>query len=200
MSSLVSLDQDSKQQTQEKINKWIKEQEAMAVYVKHDDLSPCNVEKQMGQKLWPHEFDLRLKKLNPSLFSEVNTFNRNKRMLYIMENGKKRGVCPFENTVMPEHSIVAVKEERYPDPNLPRDNEGNPLYDRTEANKDPDNYGWITQLIPWHEAFRGWRTVLIKLVKEGIATPTQIETIFGSSDTTGWAYAMGKRDTKLTPW
>ena len=122
MSSAVLLDQSSKERAQEETSRWIKKQEEMAIYVKHDELSPCNVEKQMGQKMWPHEFDLRLKKLNPNLFSEVNTFNRNKRMLYILEGGKKRGVCPFENTVMPEHSIVAVKEERYPDPNLARDN------------------------------------------------------------------------------
>ena len=200
MLSAASLDQNSKEEIKYKTDEWIKQQEALAIYVKHDELSPCNVEKQMGQKMWPHEFESKLKKLNPSLFSEVNTFNKNKRMLYIMENGVKKGICPFENTIMPEHSIVAVKEERYPDPNLYRDNEGNPIYDRTEANKDPDNYGWITHLIPWHEAFRGWRTVLIKLVKEGIASPSQIEQVFGSSDTTGWAYAMGKRENKLTPW
>lgn len=200
MSSAVYLDQNSKEQTQERVNQWIKQQEAMSVYIKDDELSPCLVSKQLGKKMSPRDFEIKLRKLNPSLFSIVNPYNSKKRMLYITENGKIRGVCPFENIDMPEHSIVAVKEERYPDPNLALDNEGSPIYDRTDANKDPENYGWMTQLIPWHEAFRGWRTVLIKLVQEGITTPSQVELIFGSSDRTEWAYGMGKRDNKVTPW
>jgi hypothetical protein len=44
------------------------------------------------------------------------------------------------------------------------------------------------------EKIRGWRTVMVRLVHDGFATPTQVERLVGPSPRLSWAAHLGKRD------
>lgn len=211
----------------ETIQNWVKEQTANVVYIREHDLSLANADRQMGQKFWPSELEARLKKLNPNLLFEVNSFNPTKKALYHVRRGEgKHFICAYENLVMPEHSIMKVKEEVIQDLNYIRQGaDGIPRMhlDRkdlsteqvkyataihrgadgelVEPEKDPNAIpiGFKKVLVPWGEYVRGWRTVTIKLVEAKVATPTQIESIFGADDRASWAKHMGKQDIRL-PW
>ena len=50
-----------------------------------------------------------------------------------------------------------------------------------------------------HEIKRGWRTILIRCLKEGIITLTEAEKVFGSKDHLSWAQHTGQREIVL-PW
>lgn len=59
--------------------------------------------------------------------------------------------------------------------------------------KNPENRpGWNRIVEPFGEKLRGWRTVLVRLVKSGILTVGQVESRFLSDNTPQWKHYMGK--------
>lgn len=196
----------------DQMKKWVEEQTAHAFYVKDDDLSPANAQRQLGKQMWPVELEARLKKLNPNLHFEVNQFNPSMKALFHVRPGEgKVFVCAYHNSIMPEHSIVRVKEELVQDFNFVRgdlphfhlDRKDMPKVDRNEDGSvewgEQIPLGFKKVLIPWGEFRRGWRTVAIKIVEARLATPQQVENVFGTDDRPEWASHMGKKSLIL-PW
>lgn len=194
----------------DQIRTWVAEQTANAVYLKDNDLSPANADRQIGQKMFASELELRLKKLSPNLLFEVNPFNATKKALYHVRRGEgKVFICAYENGVMPEHSIMKVKEELVRDlsvgvPGAPLNRKDLPKHEFVPGNgfvfdDTVAPLGFKKVLIPWGEYIRGWRTVTIRLVEQKIVTPTQVENIFGADNRPEWARHMGHKDIQL-PW
>lgn len=59
--------------------------------------------------------------------------------------------------------------------------------------------GWKKLKHAWGEKKRGWRTVLVNLVKLGLLTVSQVENEFLSDDTPEWARHTGKKNV-FRPW
>ncbi len=187
---------------------YVKKQTENAVYLSNPKFNnPCHYEKQIGHSFTPLELDSRLKKLNPNLVSEVHPHKSDKRCLYWLTREGKKYVTTYENGFIPEHSIWAYKEEEVPDTDFMKTKEvGGYLVNHIDKKDIPEsefkdgsltfkgniNPGYTKVNIPYMEAKRGWRTVLTYIVKQFIATPTEVENIFGTDDSAGWARNMGK--------
>jgi hypothetical protein len=209
-------DRGNKQEShQDQIRKWVQEQTANAVYLDNHDLSPANAERQLGQTMFAADLERRLKKINPNLIFETNPFNTSKKALYhVRPDATKVFICAYENGVMPEHSIFRVKEEevlrpefvnpfkRHLDrkdlPKFEHKQDGSPL-GKIVFDDMVEKPGFRKVKLPWGESVRGWRTVTIRLVAAKLATPAEVERVFGSSNRPEWARHMGKKDIYL-PW
>ena len=194
---------------QQEARDYVKKQTENAIYLSNPKFNnPCHYERQLGRSFTPLELDARLKKLNPNLLSEVHPHKSDKRCLYWLTRQGKKYITTYENGFIPEHSIWAYKEEEVPDTDFMRSKEvGGYIVnhinkkdipkseysaDKGLTFEDNVNPGYTKVSIPYMEAKRGWRTVLTYIVKEFIATPTEVESIFGSDDSAGWARNMGK--------
>jgi hypothetical protein len=146
-----------------------------------------NIGQRLGRQMFPAELERRLKKLNANLFFEVIAENpTHKRASLLIPNGRKVLVV-YENSLMPERSIPKLRTMEVPDPTFTH-------LDRKDMPTDPDALrpGWRRVQIPWGEAKRGWRTVLVRLIQQGAITVTQAETEFGSDETPEWRQHTGK--------
>ena len=205
-----TIEKQKRKAAQEKhqadVRKWVLDQVAHAVYLEDNNLSPANADRQIGQPMFANDLEVRLKKLNPNLYFESNPFNKSKKACYLLQPGAgKVFVCAYENGVMPEHSIMKVKEEEVWDvdqvhlnrKDMPK-HEFVPgvgyQFDPTAARP-----GFKKVKLPWGELTRGWRTVLLKIVISGLATITDVERIFGTDNRPEWAGHTGKKPV-TTPW
>lgn len=198
----------AEKQTQEAKN-YVKKQVENSIYLSNPKFNnPCHYERQIGRSFTPLEFDSRLKKLNPNLVSEIHPHKSDKRCLYWLTRQGKKYVTTYENGFIPEHSIWAYKDEEVPDTDFMKTKTvGGYMVNHIDKKDIPNstyseeggltfsgnvNPGYTKVAIPYMEAKRGWRTVLTYVVKEFIATPTEVESIFGADDSAGWARNMGK--------
>lgn len=112
---------------------------------------------QMGRPLPASTIQRWLTYCNPSLVFEVSKSDRSKTGIYHIEGGEKRFVCGMESGVSPEFSIRHMKDKQIPDPN-------NPLE-------------WLT-IKTFYRETRGWRTILARLLREGLITEPALEKYF----------------------
>lgn len=190
-------------QKQEKIQ-WLKEQESDCVYVEKDYISPANSDRQLGRIMNTLDFEKKLKLLAPDLDFIYNPFNPAMKAVYITRNGQRDYLGAYHAGFMPEHSIVKIKEEMVWDPEATR----KPLQ-RADLPKHEFvpgkgivweegavRPGWKKIKKPAGELKRGWRTVLIRLVKENVLTPLQVDLNFGEPSSEfgkkAWAYHSGR--------
>jgi hypothetical protein len=208
-------EQARKEAYQDQVRRWVAEQTANAVYLNDHSQSPANAERQLGRPMSAAELERRLKRVNPNLHFEVNPYNTTKKAVYrILPNQKKVFICAYENGTMPEYSVFRVKEEEIVQPDFlfgrgHLDRKDLPAFEHKEDSENPlgkiefdptaEKPGFKKVQLPWGEAVRGWRTVTIRLVEAELATPTQIEKEFGSSNRAEWARHMGKQNISL-PW
>lgn len=206
----------AREEKKAELRQWVDDQTRHQVYLKEDELAPTNADLQWGQKMSAALFETKLKRLDPTFRCEVNPYNPTKKALYhpFFENGLGL-VCAYENDVMPEHSIREVRVEHVRDFSVGETNE-NPLCraDLPKYEVVPDDsplgqkivfdptatpLGMRKVYTQGREILRGWRTILIRIVEKGLATPTQVENIFGSDNRPQWAHHMGKQALEL-PW
>jgi hypothetical protein len=196
---------NKKDEAEAKLKGWVADQLANAIYVRDNDLSPGNYERQLGQKMFSTDLEKRLKKLNPDLIFEDNPYNPTKKALYVARRGAgKVYVCAYERGIMPERSVMRVKEEVTRDYSVQKlDRKDLPKHEVTangiKFEDDALLPGFKKTLIPYGEAIRGWRTVAVKIVEQKLNTPAEIENIFGRDDTANWANHMGHQRIAL-PW
>ncbi len=202
----------AQEEAEAKLRGWVADQLSNAVYVQDNDVSPANFERQLGKVMPSPEMEKRLEKLSTSLVFEHNPFNRSKKAVYVVRRGEgKVYICAYENGIMPEHSVMRVKEEITRDYDAVGVGPTGRKLDRKDLPKYTEVDGKITfeeeellpgfkkTLIPYGEYKRGWRTVLVKLVEAKVLTPTQVESIFGADNRPEWASHMGKQAHAL-PW
>lgn len=178
---------------------------AQAALIDDKDLAPTNAERQLGQVMWPHEFEPRLKSLVPNLHFEHNSWNPKMKALYLIHpDGTKEYLQAYHNSPMPEYSIFNTREEEIWDgtPHISRQDlpkgeiqaDGSYAYDSTAARP-----GFKKIKKPWNEITRGWRTVLLRLLGPGLITINQLETVFGPGNRPSWTAHTGKQKI-ITNW
>jgi len=199
--------QNIEKQKQDKI-RWAKEQEEDCVFIDNDYISPANEERQLGKVMLTVDFENKLKKLVPTIHFEFNRFNPSMKAYYVRRGGNLVYLGAYHAGYMPEHSIVKRKMEMvwdYKATEKPLNRKDLPksewvpgkgiVWDETVTRP-----GWKKIYKPAGELKRGWRTVLIKLVLEGLLTPHQVEKNFGEPSSSfgkrAWAYHSGKRSDK----
>jgi hypothetical protein len=74
------------------------------------------------------------------------------------------------------------------------------LQKRNQEIPDSERPGFKKVVQPGREGLRGWRTVLAKLVLEGLLSPAQAEKEFGSGQGAAWAKHTGRLQVDSVPW
>jgi hypothetical protein len=161
---------------------------------------------------------LRLtKQLAPNTWAEINPFRPTIWNLYMIKNGKKSHVAAFHNEVMPEFSYMGTMEVEHPTLAYAQEVTGHPVVPKKEVKSlwaklgeaqktysDGEFWQHVEELRPnttpkqkvlWREEFRGWRTVLLKLVVHKLTTPDLVERLVGAAERESWASHLGKRPT-----
>lgn len=198
---------NKREQQNAKIQEWCDAQLDASKFL---TLDPSNYEKQLGRGLHSHEFENILLTISPNFVFANHPTKTSKKAIYHLRNGKKHYVCPYENGFMPEHSVLRRAEERVLD--LSVGVPGAPPIQRCDLPRHEwvpgEGYVWDkTQTQPgfknieimYGEHFRGWRTILIRLVQSRSITPEQAERAFGVDTTAAWAHHLGKQRHEL-PW
>lgn len=143
-------------------------------FVSNWETSVSNAERQMGLVKDYRTLDKELRELNPQIRLVPNPRNSTKAHV-VVQGVIKRAT---ERT-MPEFSIMATVEEEVPI-----------FENRTISLEDPS---MKTELRPGREVLRGWRTLLLHLIRDGHLTLTAVERKFGSCDRPTWVHHTGKQ-------
>jgi hypothetical protein len=173
----------------------------LATYIEEgDDIT--NLVHQLGNPLAPEEFEKRLAKLAPALKFEVHPTNNTKRCAYLLDQRGKYCVAVYENSIMPEHSwfscktefvrdmeVTCIERSELPKHEIVTDADGNPDVVFEPGVAGP---GLRKVVRPHKEILRGWRTALIKVLLERVASLDAIEREFGSANRASWAGHTGK--------
>lgn len=136
-----------------------------------------SLEAQLGRPLATAEFQRRLAKCNSNLRFERSLAHPRLAGVYIVQYRRdaitsehtmqKRFVCGMEAEFMPEFTVRHVELITQPDPTIP---------------------GATRKIAECVDLTMGWRTVLVRLLHEGLITQGQIERRFGvpSHDSANW--------------
>ncbi len=156
--------------------------------VEHRDSSVANPERQAGKKLSPTEFMAKLRKVNPDIILEphpgvsapkntaFHRLNKDKACLHLVIGDVKKFLLVCEGDYMPEWTVMTTKKIKAP--------EGNYVQGL-----------WKMTPIPWNIEKRGWREVLIWLIRMKVVSLEPVERIFGVGDRKSW-----KTLTAKGPW
>lgn len=135
-----------------------------------------NLLAQMGRPLSAQEVIRRLKIINPSLIFELSIKYPNLYGIYINHQQRnatggwdtvKTHICGMESGIMPEFSVLHKKKINVVDPDvfsgkqLPRD----------------EKAGW-KEIDTFSDETRGWRSVLIRLMKQKLITRYDVQRHF----------------------
>ena len=197
----------------ENLKRWIEAENAAQVYIDDDKADPTLVARQMGKPMAPRDLEAKLKPLlGPNyLFEYLPDPNkpldrpRMKQITKVLPNGTKERVLLYHNDVMPEHSIMSRRTEDVPDMTANKlDRKDFPkaewngkefVWDKTTLKP---GYKRVTK--PARELFRGYRTILLRLVLEGHLGLPSVENAFGSDNRREWAAKAHGRSEFATPW
>jgi len=153
-------------------------------WVADKERSVANVDRQSGHRLTPDQFMRKLNSINPDIEltphpgvfapkdSQFHKLNRDKAVLNLNVGGKHIFLLVCEGDWMPEWTIFGTKEEMEPD-------------------GEPER-PWRKVTIPWNRQKRGWREVLIMLIRKRIVGLEAVERIFGAGDRPSWKILTGK--------
>lgn len=195
---------------------YAKNEMAHAVYVDDKQIDPTDSLKQLGRYYVSSDFERRLASLLPSNCAFIdNPYRAGFRALIrlhpispVFPSGYET-ISAFERGIIPEHSVLQLKNVDVPDPDVLARRVTVRRADLPKHKYKPGE-GFIfddTVVRPGfkrtkqlgHEIKRGWRTVLLYGLKAGLFNLTEIERVFGSKDHPSWSQHTGKRE-MLLPW
>jgi hypothetical protein len=133
------------------------EKESAASDVRDGETDTSVLEAQIGRPLTSLQLEQRLKKCNSSLYFERAIADPTKTGIYQIREGQKFFLLGMEAGYMPEFSVRHVETEKVPD---------------TEID------GATVERRKFVSETRGWRTVLARLLRNGLVTVGQIEQYF----------------------
>lgn len=175
-----------------------------------------DTDQQMGYPLTPRRLEKKLNSIISGLVYQINPNNKTKKAMYLSTPEGLEYLMAYENSLMPEHSIMRIVTHEYPDPaiftgerTLERDEV--PAYEKVEDPESPVGYsyefdpkakrpGMIYVEKGFGEATRGWRTVLLRLIQRGLASVELIEKTFKADDRAEWAKSTGKQTQVEPTW
>lgn len=138
--------------------------------------SELNSALQRGKGMQWSDFEAKLRELRPDLMIWDHP-HMAFRCIYVNDAGKLEHVASYHRGWLPEHSIRACVEDwEYDWSILGVDGKG--LNGRDfDGRSTPPNRKKV--LKKWHEALRGWRTVLLRLMADEVLDITAVEEKFG---------------------
>lgn len=140
--------------------------ESNTITVKDDaGFDTSDILAQMGRPLTCQQVIEKLKLCNSRLVFERSISCPELYGVYLLSGGKKTHICGMEAGVMPEFSVIHKKTKRVPDPDAIGKDTGRELQ-------------WKT-IETFADETRGWRTVLLRLLRAGIIQKVDIERNFG---------------------
>ena len=189
---------------------YIKQEESHIVFVEDSLVDPTNDEKQLGKPISSVTFENILRTVLPLNIAFIdNPWIPDKKAIVRVKGTEFETICPYERGLMPEHSVMQLVTKEIPDSEV--------LGRRKAMNrKDLGKYEYVpgqgfvfddTTVRPGfkrikqvgRELKRGWRTVLLRLIQEGLISLYDVERLFGSKDHPSWAQNTGRREAVL-PW
>ena len=172
------------------VDKYVEKQLETAEVLGDAEKDPTVFERQLGEKLDYIVFEDKLQKLNPRLQFLTFPLNPTKRVCFVTRAGEPYSLCVYDIAPgpMPEYSVLERRAEETYDLGI-----------RTIRKEDFDKDGnWLGKKIVYRtgrELRRGWRTVLLYLLKEGELTLAQVENTFGHGTRQSWAaHAKGNTE------
>jgi hypothetical protein len=173
-----------------------------AAEVRDFDTSPTNPMRQWGAAMPTATFEAKLKPILPAfIVMRDHPTNETKRVMYMsLPGGALETLVVYERLISPEHSIMATEFEDVPDmsvevldsKDIPKSTFVSPEEGYTFDTTAGPLPGWKRVPSVDVEVYRGWRTVLIRLVQLGVVNGPQVEAIFGADDRKEWAHGLGK--------
>ena len=112
---------------------------------------------QVGRPLERAELQRRLLRCNRNLHFEISLQDPTKSGIYLLKPDGKQFICGFESGVSPEFSVRHFEKERVPDP------------------QSPGEWRFVRKFV---RETRGWRTVLLRLLRMRVVTLPAIEANF----------------------
>lgn len=178
---------------QDKLSAWVRDKMLTQSYVEVSGNDPRVWERQKGRQITSTQLETMLKPFLPSSchFLQHPT-NPSKRFIGQDIAGTMTTVIVYEHPLMPEFSLLANHSEQEWDGHTTHIDRKDLTPGRT--------VGVQTINQPGVEVIRGWRTVIIRLVKEGFLTPSQADSLMGSTDRPEWQFGLGKTAHSVTPW
>lgn len=175
------------------VAKYVENQLATAEYIGDEDNDPTIFDRQRGEELAYEVFEAKLKKCNPDLHFLTFPLNPHKRVCFRVLSGEPTPLCVYDigPGPMPEYSILERRPEETYDLSIR-------TIDRKDINPDGTWKGKKTVYRTGKELRRGWRTVLLYLLKERALTLAQVETTFGHGTRQSWA--AHARGTSTSIW
>ena len=142
-----------------------------------------NAERQRGNGLMATVFMTKLRKLNPDLIMKPHPrqhepLHKGIAGIYLtLPDGSHYFITPCEGEFMPEWTTLRTVEVLRPDPKL--------------------GTAWAKTFIPGRVVSKGYREVLIRLIKGGYVSLDAVEREFGVPvDRISWATLTGKRSSE----
>lgn len=176
-----------------------------------------------GKILSAKEFEGKMKKLNPNFLFQEFSFDElkgavlrgyphdqpwhHKRLMIALKNEEgaddliQIGLYPRE--ILPEHSIISLKEDFMPNPefistgktpslsDLPK----GPVDFKVKPSKESNLYKWFYD--QGGISIRGWRELLLMCLQCGLVNLAQVEKEFGGSQSPEWARKVYNKETKV---
>lgn len=175
------------------------------------DRSSFNPLNQLGDIKSTKWVEQQLLKLRPNfIFYECfqdagKELRRKKLFIYNSTTGKADFLFLYVSPFMPEYSILHVQESyKYlPKSDLPkrRDNKGNLVPTVTKDCIGPNGEDLTKYIVydPWGEKIRGWRKLVQLLVRRGIITSQEANSVFGNSQRAEWKFYV-EGNSSADPW
>lgn len=172
--------------------------------------NPTEFARQLGKRLSTTDFESRVSRLNPSIKFLPHPVKDDARLVMHEVKGYLFPYTAIQGTVN-EFSWMNSKEEihetaKTQDYVLKRSDLPPAEWVPHEFNEDgslkklgrwirDENVvrpGFEKKELIWNEVWRGWRTVLLRLIFEGYLPAGEVEREFGSADRKSWATKLGK--------
>lgn len=165
---------------------------------------PTDLFQRMGKALAATELIKKLEQLSYYISVERHPQKPHMWVVYNMTANGKKYVAAFEDGIVPERTIMDTKTTLDVDPASLTPSWKPGKYSDTkvvngviEVDETQARPGLKSYTNPWHIIKMGYRTILLRLMHEGITTKAKVELLFGNDNTPEWAAKTGARDSRI---
>ena len=202
---------DNTEKHKQQLIDYTKEEMSHLVFLEDKLIDPTNNEKQLGTPLTSQELEKKLSTILPSNITFIDhPWNPTKKAIVrVNAFNSLETICPYERGFMPEHSVMQLVEKEVADVDVLARRKSISRKDMPKSEFVPGQ-GFVFDPTVTRPGFkrikqvgrevkRGWRTVLLKLIHEGLVTITEVEKVFTPDVTASWQQHTGRRNNNL-PW
>lgn len=154
------------------------EQNQLGVHFENEEWewTTLNADLMRGRGMQWTQFEHELREVRPDI-TILDHPRMPMRCIYVSEDGKLEHIASYQRAWLPEHSIRSCVEDWEYDWSIMGVG-GKGLNGRDFDGKSPaPNKRRVIK--SWHEALRGWRTILLRLMADGVLTVTEVEAKWG---------------------